>query len=337
MFNKLLKLIGKSTQKTPLEDYTTELFVGVLNNHAAFRKKFCNEFLGLNSDNFFISTQNKYELDNTLDAIVDIVIHGDEEICFIENKVNSKEGYEQLNRYAIVLDGFRQSGMKTKLVYCTKNDEPKDETRHEFTQIKWHMIAHLAKEFKKDSLVKLFSNFLKLHDMEKDLTIRTTDLLALENFARIFTIVEEHLNRIKPQFQKYGGKFQDLKTINNLRDQFHHNRIVIYNSNVLEGEGWSEIIAGFSFDGKMFLGGYLDRKNPYHKLIYEKINDNVIFDEITEYETGTSFLFSKSLSVFINMENSETEIESWFKDSMKKMNQFMEETKDQVKWFMFNS
>ena len=126
MFSKLLSLYNKNSKKTPLEDFTTEIFVGVLNNDNELKIRFCKDFLDLKSSNYIISTQKHYYLENEPKCIVDVVIESDKEICFIENKVNSKEGYNQLKRYSKVLNNLKtEKKKKTKLCYCTEKMKTK--------------------------------------------------------------------------------------------------------------------------------------------------------------------------------------------------------------------
>lgn len=119
MFNNLYKLYKKSaTDRTPLEDYNTECFSELLQFYPSILNSFV-EFLNLPEGNYKVFTQSKYNLSNDPNCIIDMVLESESVICFIENKVNSKEGWEQLTSYGKVLDSFKKK--QTYLKYCTKH------------------------------------------------------------------------------------------------------------------------------------------------------------------------------------------------------------------------
>ena len=77
----------------------------------------------------------------------------EEKSIFFENKVNSKEGYKQLKRYAEHLDKLETD--KKCLVYITKNHESKTKskifekckTNIEFVHIRWYQIFNFLKKY----------------------------------------------------------------------------------------------------------------------------------------------------------------------------------------------
>ena len=120
MINNLFKLYLRNTSKTPLEDFTTEAFAGILKYDPIIKNEFIRVFLKIPQGEYQIKTQVKYDLENDMNCIVDLVFENEDIICFIENKVNSKEGYRQLERYSKVLDIYNLENKKTYLRYCTK-------------------------------------------------------------------------------------------------------------------------------------------------------------------------------------------------------------------------
>lgn len=223
MINRLLKLYNKhhSSGRIPLEDFTTEAFVGLLENEPKLLTDFCRNFLKLKSDYFKVQSQKKYFLEKRQDCLVDIVIEGKNEICFIENKVNSTEGYEQIDRYCEILNKLSTEGYKTKIFYCTKRDEPKQETRHEFMPIYWYKISQFLKLEPPSNLKDNFLKFLKSNEMDQDLTITAIDLAAMQRLPKVMKFMLTYMERIRPIFiSKFGdcwyNKIKRKLTLNNI-------------------------------------------------------------------------------------------------------------------------
>src|SRR5690606_23934065 len=102
--------------------FNTECFAGILKMHPEVLISFI-KWIKLPPGNYSVNTQLNYPLVDDRNCIVDMVLENESTICFIENKVNSNEGWEQLNRYSKVLD--QKTDKKTHLLYCTKKVDPK--------------------------------------------------------------------------------------------------------------------------------------------------------------------------------------------------------------------
>lgn len=332
MFNKLLNLYKKNSLKTPLEDFTTELFAGVLNNDKNLKLKFCKEFLGLKSERFTVNTQKHYSLEDYSNCIVDVVITGDKEICFIENKVNSNEGFLQLERYSKVLDKYEKENEYTKLVYCTKNADPKKIKAHSFFQCNWRNIAEFFKHNSTENITKLFINYLKINNMSNDMTITASDIVTLENISKILNLMNINLENVKQDFLKRFGNLKDLRKGAKLKEQiFNHERFCILSSPACEGEGWSEILYGFDFQGYIYVQIYLDNKNRNFNSFFKLINDQNKF-KVEHYDFGSRIFLKKNLGEYLNEDNSETQIKKWFLESFDAIKSFIESTKKEIDW-----
>lgn len=101
IYERLLSLYSKSGggNKTPLDDFITELFVGTLEKDKELLDKYVNDVLKVDGAGFLIKSQGRYSLEDDINCIVDIVIENSEHICVVENKVNSCEGERKLERY----------------------------------------------------------------------------------------------------------------------------------------------------------------------------------------------------------------------------------------------
>ena len=344
MFNKLFNLYEKNNKQKPLEDFTTELFLGVLQNNPKLFNTFCWEVLGLKSEIFSVDSQVRFTLpDDDPNCIVDIVIkgknrgEGNSEICFIENKVNSKEGYRQLERYSRVLNE-QFPDHNTKLVYCTKYEEKKDTSKyeqHNFQQFKWHHIAAHCKKYEDDNLVKLFIDFLNRQDMAMDMNITATDLLTMHNFSRVYRMIHEYLKRVEHEFVKlFGEKKNDSQYTKHFRNHLEeHNRICIYNENALEGKGFSEVLYAFGLDGRLAMNIYVHNEAEQYHTFEEAIKN---YKEsglgTVHFDHGSSIYIHKNIGDFINNSNAESEIENWFLDAFQLLHQFRIDTSKTLKW-----
>jgi len=337
MFNKLLNLFRKNRKKTPLEDFTTELFVGVLNNDYKLKKAFCNEFLGLKSTEYKISTQQRYDLEDDPNCIIDVVIEGDNDICFIENKVDSKEGYNQLERYSKVLDNeLKNHNKQTKLCYCTKKDDIKKIDKHSFYQFKWKNVSDFFRKNSKEKITQLFIKYLKENDMSTDMEIKTTDLIGLEKLYKVLNLVEKNINNVLQEFKTRYGSSNLTECIKGKRllDQLRGNEriCVVIDKITKDEEGYSEILYGFETKGNLVSQIFISNVNKNHQNFVDFIEKNKEKYLFEKYDTGTRLYFEKNLGEFINDENSEEKIKKWFIESFNKIDDIMKETKNLISW-----
>lgn len=119
IFSRLLKLYRTNSLKTPFEDFTTEILVGILSENPEILADFVNQVLGIDGSRFQITSQEHFILEGFKNCRVDIIIRSDNMLCFLENKIGSQEGNDQLLRYSRVLDEHHGQDV-TYLRYCTK-------------------------------------------------------------------------------------------------------------------------------------------------------------------------------------------------------------------------
>jgi hypothetical protein len=312
MFNQLLGLYKSHRTNTPLEDFTTEAFVGILKINSEVRHEFLQNFLGFTEGEYFLKTQVHYPLVEDNDCLVDFVIESDDLLCFIENKVNSVEGERQLERYSKVLN--LQKKRTTKLIYCTKYYEKKLIDIHDFQQIRWFEIAHFLRKFSNNDIVKSFIEFLKRHDMAQELTLTSKDLLTLENLQNTLSIAYEYIERAEPLFKEsFRGDFKYKKYSS---DSFKYNRLVNAIENVL-GEGAnSEIKYGFQLNSLVvYVALYIsNRHGSYVDLNQFSKNCQDPF-EVNRGEWGTSIEIKIPIANYLNDTEAESKINDFFKNS----------------------
>lgn len=107
-------------------------------------------------------------------------------MVMIESKIGSKEGPEQLRRYAEHLDEMVELGHKT-LVYMTRGYDPKEaghvlsglDGNVRFEQLRWHDFYRFLETVEKDALVKEVMTFMEEQGIARSYRFSTTDLMAL--------------------------------------------------------------------------------------------------------------------------------------------------------------
>lgn len=332
MFNKLLKLYKKHTNKTPLEDFTTEALVGILNLNEEIKASYITNFLNLPEDKYQIRTQSKYPLQNDIDCIIDIVIEGDNNICFIENKVDSSEGHRQLERYSKVLNTYFLE-KSTFLFYCTKYYDKRSFQGNNFKQFRWFELAKFLKQYRDNSLINSFLMFLKKHDMDNDLIFSAKDFITFNNLQNVIDKTSIYLERAKPFFEEsfnLNGKITDGRTI---KDILKHNRLVYIARNIVEGDGYSEFKYGFQLEKpNVYISIWIDKSNFNHKELSNLVERNNYGFLIYNYDIGMAIELKNDISEYLNNEDAEIEIVNWFKDACEKLVLFINKTKEVVKW-----
>ena len=203
MFNKLLSLYQSHTSgtRTPLEQFTTEAFCGVLRSDSALLEGFLQAFAGIeNETGFSVKTEISYP-HNGSTCRIDVVIENRNYLIFLENKVETGEGSRreigQLEAYANIL---KTQNKKTLLLFCTKYQETKNSELYKpipFKQFLWRDIySFISKSnFNQKDLVQLFLKYLEKQNMSKALEFTLEDLAAMNRIPTILRSLQECLDR----------------------------------------------------------------------------------------------------------------------------------------------
>lgn len=180
MFFKKM-LINREKEKTPLENFTTELFVFILTylikNDGNLAKKILNEFgfdKNTNLQDLLIYTQKEF-IACGKPVRPDIIIDYNEELTIIEVKVNSK-----LNNYDIDKKMLDQIQLYEKIkgrknVYLLSKYIISNVTSDK--RILWSSIYYLLEKNSNDFVVECFLSFLKEYGMNS--VKLTEDILSL--------------------------------------------------------------------------------------------------------------------------------------------------------------
>lgn len=209
-----------SENVTPLENFTTELFVYILKD--LLRKKsntgykICKLFGINNPDEIeFISTQKEYSVDNKK-LRPDITIELAKRTIFIEVKVDSPLHPSILKRNLNdQLEDYQQIEIPEQkvIVYSlTKYSVCSSVQKN----VRWRDISNiLDKKEEKNQILDNFQNFLKINNMGvgKPMTKETANII--ETYNSFFSFLEEIFNNSK---FKENKKYQLSKRIINEED-----------------------------------------------------------------------------------------------------------------------
>lgn len=325
-YERLIKLYRHSNSVTPFEDFTTEILAGILETNPEIFDLVVTDLFRLNENDFSVSTQKTYRLNETQSVRIDLVIENDNSICFLENKVESTEGENQLDNYATVLDELAEN-KKTYLRYCTKYFDPKDEERHDFKQFRWSDIARILVEFDEQPQINDFYKFLKNHNMANNLEITAKEIFLFENLKHTLNTLDEFLDRIKPAFISVFGKNSNPDNTSQMRK---HGRYVFYKGNIFGDGAWNEIGVGFQLNDRPEARVWLwtAKSNTKTELFSKLVNENSSVFDLTADDYCR---ISIDLSSFLASDNPVEELEKWFLEKFKIFREFIDATPE-LEW-----
>lgn len=330
MLLSLYNLINKSSNgRTPLEDFTTECFAGVLQQHPLVLETF-TDWLNLPKGSYKVTTQCNHYLEEDMNCIIDLVLESNNVLCFIENKVNSKEGWEQLNRYTKVLD--KQSNKQTFLKYCTKYVDCKKNKNHNFSQFRWHELAKLIEiKHPENPLVIDFIQFLKRHQMTQDTSITTDTVIAMNKFLQTYEAMNFHVINALPSFKKQfpNGEIEKEDSIARIRE---HDRISRSIHRIFkENSKPSELMFAIYFEEvKIQTLIWVSIHHPMAEKMEKRAIESGIF-KTRKNEWGIGIYLDCKLYQFIENKNSDQEIKEWFENSFQVFRDFIDNNPD-LEW-----
>lgn len=135
------------------------------------------------------------------------------DVVMIESKIGSKEGQEQLRRYAEHLDRLTGFGNKT-LVYITWGHDPKDsgeilfdiEGGVSFEQLRWHDFYRFLTMVEKDALIGEVMTFMEEQGMARSYRFSATNLIVLSGVPRAFEIFDKTLGgEVRAELESFAG------------------------------------------------------------------------------------------------------------------------------------
>jgi PD-(D/E)XK nuclease superfamily len=220
LFNRLLKLHNGST---PLEDFFTELVAHLFSTNKEILYVWLKYLDLLETEanlDVYISTQQTFERlshhfsDSRPDIIIELVDGTNRDIIFIESKIGSSEGCNQLQRYAEILDKLPDFRNKY-LIYITRDFEPKErgsifqeipKSKVYFKQARWHQFYQFLKTQADSMLVEEIIKFMQEHQMAHNNQFSSIDVIALANFTKSIKLMEQTMwGEVSQKFNQVLG------------------------------------------------------------------------------------------------------------------------------------
>ncbi len=242
IFSNLLQL---NPNKIPLEDFFTEIFSYLLESNTSLMHSWLREFRlsNIKFENIIVNTQESFDAleahssGSRPDIYVELSNEHVRELIFVESKIGSNEGQDQLKRYAEHLDSmdFIDRGV---VVYVTRDYDKKDRNsifkdcknkdKLDFKQLRWFENYHFLKKYNEninDNLVIETLKFMEEHELAQNNRFTAIDVLALTNFPRVRKMLDESMGgEVAAKFMEVaGGIPQQSTVINGLR---HYDRYV---------------------------------------------------------------------------------------------------------------
>lgn len=163
------------------------------------------------------------------------------DVVFIESKVGSREGQDQLKRYAEHLSAIPDIRHR-KLVYITRDYDPKDEIAGglrgsdasvEFVPLRWHGFYRTLEDYRSKSLpnsdlIQEVLLFMKQNGMSQTNRLSAADVVALSGMSRMLAFMRETLSgEVDARLREVSGtKVQGGSSP--LRQLADHDRYFLY-------------------------------------------------------------------------------------------------------------
>lgn len=319
MFYELYKLSPKDGGgNRACENFTTEILASLLKAESQFAQSFYR-LIHLPVDDYNIYTQRRFPSNSGCDCIVDLVLESNDKICFIENKVESSEGEDQLFRYSDVLTKINKT---TFLRYCTKYYEYKDIADHHFHQFTWHQLSKLLRQYPENYYITSFYHYLKKQHMADSYELTQEKLAAAKFLRDTLKTFEYYLKISKSDFQSIflapgmSISKQEVASGNSIRIGW---KIVGFDYNV---DSPNELAYSIDFETQVLnVHLYYSKNLQYERIFREAEREDFIFSKSIN---GIGLHLNKDLGEFLNQDDPSNEIRQWYNYAFNKMRRFID-------------
>jgi hypothetical protein len=344
LFQQLLKLHHNNV---PLEDFFTEIVAHLFSTNYALLLdwlKYTDVFQASDYLGSGVTTQKVFQHpirgdEKRPDIVIELTSPDAYDIIFIESKVGSQEGYNQLSDYAEILDSL--SGYRHRcLLYITRDFDPKEKDcvlKHipnsevSFTQLRWHQLYLFLNNLQSQSdLIKEIIQFMQEHRMAQNNQFSAIDVLSLANFQSPLKLMEQTMwGKTVQKFEEVldthkNIKFRRQRALQNIQ---WFGRYIMYAS--MPGKWGCHL--GFLFRPKNNYNPYdysvvrlvleIDPKSPHFKSTiqtFEKICEHFDWRGYSLHEPGTwsHIALEKSLRDFLVEDDHVVAIENFFLEAL---------------------
>jgi hypothetical protein len=219
LFQRLLKLFPSPV---PTEDFFTEILGFLFSTSPHLLKEWLEIEAILpisNAPLFHVSTQQTFAplanhngISSRPDIVITVQDGHSQSLIFIESKVGSKEGVDQLSRYAEIL-AAQTAVQQRYLVYITRDYDPKEEKSVlknildvKFIQLRWQSIYRFLINQKQTGFITQILRFMEEQRMANSTIFTPTDILALTQIDSVLKLMDETLaEEVEASFIKSVG------------------------------------------------------------------------------------------------------------------------------------
>ncbi|WP_043931097.1 PD-(D/E)XK nuclease family protein [Bacillus sp. EB01] len=256
-FTRLYDLV-RNSERHRIEDYLTEIISPILEEKGKLLSFLC-EMAGLDFpsvSNVEVYTQKTYsklghhDMDSRPDLVITFNVGKQQHLLFLENKVDSREGSGQLQRYADQLMWHKQQGYFPHLMYITKLYEQKSDIsimglnlENCFYQKRWYEVYKWLSQFGTDMYCKQVLTYMEELNLNKSRKFSLIDVYAIQNAQRLQTMLDEVLDgKVTGKFTEAFGK---PKQWSHRTTQLRNNNLYVI---INDQSDWKFVGCGFDFD-----------------------------------------------------------------------------------------
>ncbi len=359
LFKNLLNL---NPNKIPLEDFFTEIFTYLLKSDCDLLSKWIQDFnvSNIKFNEFFISTQESvgaldtHFLGSRPDIFIELSNDAERELIFIECKIRSEEGQNQLQRYAEHLDSIKNVRKKS-LIYITRDFDVKDQdhifknckncTSLSFKQLRWNQIYQFLASFNENInnvLIAETLEFMEENGLSGSNRFTSIDILTIANFPRVRRMMEETMSG--PVIDRFisvagGSKPQQSTALNQLKEldryvyfQTQKDKFEIvmgYSMNNLKIESYPEVSLSINVSPNA------SEREKIVKVMKQIVSDSDKWGSynLTEAKKWAGIYQSKSIDYFLKEEDHIKAIQNHFLDLLGELEK-IKATYPHLKWLV---
>ncbi|WP_215610824.1 PD-(D/E)XK nuclease family protein [Leptothoe spongobia] len=219
------RLLNFQTGSIPLEDFFTEIVAFWFESNPNFLHAWLQHVHALDEKDIYshVDTQKSFPAlehhtkDSRPDMVIELVGDTCQDIVFLESKIGSSEGGNQLQRYAEILANLSGYRHKT-LIYITRDFEPKDKSvifqdvsQHQikFKQLRWYQFYQFLSLYKETTLTREICSFMEENEMGHSSQFSDTDIQALANFPQALKLMDVTMRgKVTQRFEEVTGQKQ---------------------------------------------------------------------------------------------------------------------------------
>jgi hypothetical protein len=350
LFRSLLRLAPSGA--ISLEDFHTEVSAHVMKSLPAETLHWLRE-IGATSmkacDDFIVTTQEElsalefHASGSRPDIAIRLAKNGEREIIYIESKIGSAEGYQQLTRYLDHLE--KRPETRKALVFITRGYEPKEiqpRVGITFVQTRWsHFYRTFNQITPRPELLSELLKFMKEHNMSQSNKFTAIDLLAIRNFRDAQKLMDATMwESVHKRFVKFAGKmFWKESALTQLRKFYRYVMAAEFGPNQFE------LLLGYWADQDMLtdspwvgLSWHINPNAPARREIVAAMEDYArlsggkweVFD-LTDEKLWGGMCAGKDLTHFLGQEDHVKAITVFFDALLDDVEQF-KKTHSKLPW-----